>query len=141
MPQYLTRRSFLISSTTASVLATRKRHTANAQGNTLTLTNSTPTEKMQRVLEAWELSGEQMGLSKGVSEEDISGAERHLGWALPDTVRMLYERANGYFGSLGVVNLWPLSTDDPNGLSLVAGSDKYRAWQWPTAKWRDGHDV
>ena len=131
MSQYLTRRGLLAGSALAPLLSARDHHPSNAQGAPLSLTEPTPTEKMQRVLDAWELSGEQMGLAPGVSGDEISEAERTLGWTLPDTMRMLYERGNGYFSSFGVTNLWSLRSDDPEGLSLVTGSDLYRAWEWP----------
>jgi hypothetical protein len=131
MSQYLTRRGLLAGSALAPLLSARDHHPSNAQGAPLSLTNPTPTEKMQRVLRAWELTDKPMGLAPGVSVDEFVEAERLLGWAIPETMRMLYERGNGYFSSFGVTNLWPLSSGDPEALSLLTGSDMYRTWEWP----------
>ncbi len=106
-----------------------------ARGEEATVTPTTeglsPTEKLQRVIEAWKLSGEPMGLAPGVSAAEIHEAELQLGWSIPGSLRSLYELGNGFFGSFGVINLWALQSTSNKEASLVFGTAWHRSVGWP----------
>ena len=93
--------------------------------------NPSPAEKMQRVLKALKLFGEQVPDAvdvPGASVEEIAEAERLIGRPFPSTMRQLYAAHNG---SQRIVNCWPLLSDEAVALTVVSGSDLYRSWEWP----------
>ena len=126
----MTRRALL-----AAGMATAASPIRIAKGEGATVTPITeglsPTEKMQRVIEAWKLSGEPMGLAPSVSAAEIREAEEQLGWSIPGSLRTLYELGNGFFGSFGVINLWALQSSSNKEVSLVFGTAWHRSVGWP----------
>jgi hypothetical protein len=94
------------------------------------MTEPTPVDKMQRVLRALELFGEQVPDARdapAASKGEIAEAERLLGRQLPETMRLLYEAHNG---SQRIVTCWPLTSESDEALSVVTGSELYRRWHW-----------
>ena len=126
-----TRRASLAAGLTAAAGPIR---IARGEGATVTPTTEgiSPTEKMQRVLKAWELSKElhyEYPVPAATSET-LTEAERVLGYHLPESMRTLYLTHNGGGFLGGNVNHWPLFPFDENPLAITTGTAQLREWNW-----------
>jgi len=108
---------------------------AKGEGATVTPTTEglSPTEKMQRVLKAWELSKElnyEYPIPAAPPEKLVE-AERALGYRLPESMRTLYLTHDGseYLG--GNIGYWPLFPNERTELAITTGTQQLREWDWP----------
>jgi hypothetical protein len=128
----MTRRAVLATGLAAAAEPIR---IARAEGATVTPTTKglSPTEKMQRVLKAWELAAELNNdyPVRAASLEMIAEAEKQLGYSLSESMRALYLAHDGGWYLGGNIVLEPLFPKEEEGLSVTSGVGQLRAWDWP----------
>ena len=125
------RRAFLAASMAIAACSNRI-----ARGQEVTMApitqNPSPTEKMQRVLKAWELAAE-LNYDYPVpaaSPEMLAEAEQALGYRLPESTRVLYSVHDGGWYLGGNIVIERLFPDRENSIGLTAGSEQLREWGW-----------
>lgn len=107
---------------------------AKGEGATVTPTTEglSPTEKMQRVLKAWELAAE-LNYDYPVpaaSPEMLAEAERVLGFSLPESMRTLYAVHDGGWYLGGNIVLESLFSHESEGLSVTTSTGQLQEWDW-----------
>jgi len=127
-----TRRALLAAGVAAAANPIR---IAKGEGATVTPTTQdlSPTEKMQRVLKAWELAAELNNdyPVPAATPEMIAEAEQALGYTLPESMRAIYTVHDGGWYLGGNVVLRPLFPKEVDGLSVTSGTKQLRSWDWP----------